>query len=241
MSYIQHARYNGKVGLYPQGIEQFTMILSPPPNTWYDASTGNLLIDRVGNLNLTGPTSYLKYDNKLNGLTIASSSSTNSTYVAGSGVTSSSYNNTIVTVGYTTSSEGYFIECNNKKDGLFSENWHLINKNNFYLMTSYSGRTASTTTLTPVNVSVKSGTWNISVSKHLVTATYSDADFRYNEKNETGGPFTTPYDDTTTTKKISIYPKLSKIAEVLVYDRILTDDEILSVEKYLKAKWGLSY
>lgn len=265
MSYLQHARYNGKVCLYPQGIEQFTVnhewlsSYGPTPSYWYDASTMNLTIDRVdigANLADTSPSLYSHISERQNGLAVTEKINSNIS-TAYHGTSSVAATQFVVFRMLATPEYSYYSTVRTDLFGTFP-----FGSSGVFIGYPPIGLSASTSVVFQSRHKSNSGD-NSTFIMQKIDIDVDDKDYKiaYMTSNRSSSPTVLGFINGVTASSYSppsgaaiqdfawgatwtyeshLYGK-GMFAEILEYTYELSAAEITSVVNYLKNKWGLTY
>lgn len=271
MIYNQHARYNGKVGLYPGNkIEQFQLSTNGWPGSviHFDASLSTTSSATYGYNVLSG--GYITRMSNLSDPTM-STDATGSASLAGSGSSKNIYlviPSTLYTTGraftspvtYSTSStqSTYFIVSNSyttqqdcfsaiiRSNGAINTSQSITDGTGFLFQ---SNKSTSTTTGAHAGTQ-NTGTVYLTTAKGSTTETSNGTVVKANgvtQSYSSGYVLGTPYTQTSlleyyvTNSPIDTRGKTMSFSELIFFDYLLSDSEFNAVETYLKNKWGISY
>jgi len=262
----QQTRYNGRVGLYPTNrIEQFKLNWSsswgPTPNRWYSAEDKNFRTDfGSGKKDLVSyvPSNYFTYSTTKNSLPVISidSGSTGADFYTDATNTDIGYNTTrfVVVKPWAYWQDGInslnFIEQTSYSTvgtpATYGASTIYIPKTGYIFGASvYSTNNNSTQNCTIVGGTYSAGEWSIVVHKGKSSLAQTSSG---TINGRVMGATTSIPSTIIPTGGNGIGVSLFKnggvdgaIAEVIIYNSILSAGDTTLVENYLKNKWAISY
>lgn len=252
----QQPRFNGRVGLYSNyKIEQFRQPWStswgPTPSHWYDASDGDLSIDKISDGSFSDGSS-LSYSSTQNGKMVANADS-NVTMVATH--STGSFTTTHFIVLYV---NNQVYELRSMYDpapsdtgpgggGNYNHGESIIKvipgAAQYQSVWSYTGvYPLDVVTSSSATQSVTSGSYYIfkNISNHSSTTSVTGWSNGATASSQTlsGGIIAEQVNKATTRLSVSTN---NKVAEIICYDSTLSSTDQNLVSAYLKDKWGLTY